>query len=139
MKEQYCFTSKESKDIAYDLATKITNHMLQQNERSGEDGMCYYRSENGLKCAIGSIISDKHYTTDIEEFVCSNCHVWNAISASNPQIESMGWGDQAMLEKLFMKFQNVHDIIDVSHWKEETTKILNDICVKEDEADTTTV
>ena len=36
----------------------VAIHLLTQNEKSGDDQVCYYRSPTGLKCAAGCLIAD---------------------------------------------------------------------------------
>jgi len=46
---------------------KVVSHLLTQNRRSFELGKgCMYRSQNGDKCAIGILISDREYNPYME-------------------------------------------------------------------------
>lgn len=47
---------------------KIVRHLLRQNKRSRmpDGNICLYRGPNGLKCAIGCLISDKEYRHEFE-------------------------------------------------------------------------
>jgi hypothetical protein len=48
----------------FDLCAK---HLLTQNEHShSRHKACMYRSPNGLKCALGVLISDEEYSGDME-------------------------------------------------------------------------
>ena len=42
--------------------TKVRDHLLRQKEKCIVNGLCAYRGENGLKCAIGALISDEDLT-----------------------------------------------------------------------------
>lgn len=53
-------TKKEIFDI-------VSNHLLNQKERSIKDGYCSYRGERNLKCAIGCLIEDHEYSEDMEK------------------------------------------------------------------------
>ena len=40
----------------------VRDHLLKQRVKGVDDyGSCAYRSENGLKCAIGALIKDEYY------------------------------------------------------------------------------
>ena len=51
---------------------KVVAHLFEQKERSmakfspHEPPNCAYRGEHGLKCAIGTLISDEEYSRDME-------------------------------------------------------------------------
>lgn len=53
------------------LFDKVVNHLVAQGKQSighfpsGDEG-CLYRSKDGLSCAVGCLIEDKHYTRDME-------------------------------------------------------------------------
>lgn len=49
----------------------VARHMILQNARS-YDNDCMYRSEKGLTCAVGCIISDSEYDTEMETFGIHN-------------------------------------------------------------------
>ncbi len=51
---------------------KVTKHLLTQNERAVEldrEGteVCRYRTRSGLMCALGCLIPDDEYMSDIEQ------------------------------------------------------------------------
>jgi hypothetical protein len=39
----------------------VVTHLFQQGCQSSVEGMCLYRSESGLKCAVGALIPDDAY------------------------------------------------------------------------------
>ncbi len=48
---------------------RVTRHLLTQMQRSvgvGIQGGCWYRSPTGLKCAVGCLIDDDKYSSDME-------------------------------------------------------------------------
>lgn len=55
------------------IFTKVKNHLLKQNEKSSKENdnnNCQYKiAKNGkiLKCAIGCLISDKFYSSKMED------------------------------------------------------------------------
>jgi hypothetical protein len=45
----------------------VRDHLLAQNRRAVNDtGMCAYRGKDGTKCAVGCLILDDEYSTDME-------------------------------------------------------------------------
>lgn len=56
-----------------DIFNTVYVHLLIQNKASAEDpatvagvGSCLYRGPNGLKCAVGAVITDEEYTPKME-------------------------------------------------------------------------
>ena len=58
------------KEEAQKIFETVAQHLLRQNKRSqSPDGHCRYRQKEHrkeLKCAVGVLIDDKDYTTDME-------------------------------------------------------------------------
>jgi hypothetical protein len=57
---------------AQEIFDKVINHLLQQggpalNYNYDDDPVCRYRSNNGLKCAVGCLIPDDQYDPLMEE------------------------------------------------------------------------
>jgi len=56
---------------AQEIFDKVINHLLQQggpalNYNYDDDPVCRYRSNNGLKCAVGCLIPDDQYDPIME-------------------------------------------------------------------------
>ncbi len=103
----------KTRQEAFDTAAA---HLLKQGERSSscevyptEDVQaCLYRGPNGLKCAIGALISDEHYSPSLEgEGI--NDHVCAAIVAS-------GYPDDNLSRAIYARLQQVHDACDPDGW-----------------------
>jgi hypothetical protein len=45
---------------------KVVKHLLLQNKQSVSIRGCLYRGPDGLKCAVGCLIQDEVYTSDLE-------------------------------------------------------------------------
>lgn len=99
----------------------ITAFLLRQGRRSAnEDGICAYRGEAGLMCAVGCIIPDELYSEDLED---KNVRaiLYGTVPLSTGQ------------ERFFMKLrpflnllwdlQEVHDSSSFLRWKEEFSRI----------------
>ena len=70
-----------------DLVKKSISAVILQGEQSIDgDGDCMYRTcndkGNTLKCAIGHLISDEYYSTDLENVSARNEHIISAIEKS---------------------------------------------------------
>src|SRR5271154_1628184 len=52
------------------LFIKVRDHLLAQNAKSrdDEDQICVYRNKDGLRCAAGCLIDDKHYLPYFEGY-----------------------------------------------------------------------
>ena len=54
---------KTKQDI-YDF---VGDFLIKQGVRSADSvGSCFYRGPNGLKCAVGAVLSDHYYRKDME-------------------------------------------------------------------------
>lgn len=51
---------------AQELFDIAATHLLTQNKRAGARGACFYRTNDGLKCAVGALIPDELYDADME-------------------------------------------------------------------------
>lgn len=88
-----------------ELFDKVAGHLLKQAERSvdGNKG-CLYRGPRGLMCAIGCLIPDERYTSDLEQFMPDD----------RPLLEAAGLGEEQA--KLAYKLQEIHDGYDAFSW-----------------------
>jgi hypothetical protein len=98
-----------------ELFDKVKNHLLTQSAKS-EDvlGQCLYRGPNGLRCAVGVVIDDNWYSTDLE-----------GKGAYNPKITSLlrnnlkfTFNQVTILKRL----QIIHDERQVKNWPFELKK-----------------
>ena len=93
-----------------EIFTKVKNHLLTQNRKATEWGICRYRTTNGLKCAVGCLIPDKEYTDKIElvtvDLLCCG--------------EIKGFDYLKQFDKSFLRrLQVIHDNVDVDKWENE--------------------
>ena len=102
--------------LKQELFDRISKHLLNQNERSTEhiSGACRYRGDNGLKCAVGAIISDKKYSEKIEGRTVYTSSVIECLP-----VRYQGVGSISFIGKL----QRLHDMTPVSLWKESLKEI----------------
>lgn len=90
----------------------VAKHLLTQNARAAdEDGKCFYRAPNGMKCAMGALIPDELYKPTMENkeasYVCNNY----------PEI-AQHLGVETMEDRAFLNnLQRLHDYKDPSLWR----------------------
>lgn len=75
---------------------------------------CLYRGKEGVKCAIGHMISDEYYHVHLEEDGVSNSRVLEAVTKSLG-LKKISFSEQRLLSL----FQGCHDEI---AWKQEKEK-----------------
>lgn len=90
---------------------KVKNHLLTQNARStnrkvrdrnGQSVGCAYRGDQGRMCAVGCLISDEFYRTDLENLNCDVYAVQEALTLSGVVLDT---GTKHMLREI----QSIHD------------------------------
>jgi hypothetical protein len=59
-----------------EIFNKVRKHLLTQRAQSflEDNQTCAYRSPKGLKCAVGCLISDEDYSTDMEVTIVPYCY-----------------------------------------------------------------
>jgi len=83
---------------------KMVAHLRKQGRRADKNGVCRYRTEEGLMCAVGCLLTDDEYKPGME-----------------------GMGVEAMMaaydirfgvnENLLAEMQDTHDAWDPTHWE----------------------
>ena len=98
----------------------VKTHLLNQGQRAtvnnDEDNHCLYHSPNGLKCAVGCLITDEAYDSDIEGTDIGEDTVKRALLMS--QIDT-----SAKTISFLTRLQRVHDNLNVDEWPEALDKI----------------
>lgn len=97
------------------LFNRVATHLLTQGQRSiaaniafnGDPG-CAYRGEDGLKCAVGVLISDSRYTPKME-----NLPVCQLITKFGKRLPKFFTVHYNMLASL----QDIHDRSSEEHWR----------------------
>ncbi len=110
------------------IFARVKEHLLTQNCRSegewGEMNDCAYRGPNGLKCAVGCLISDEYYRESLEGASVRCELVIEAVQSSLGELLS------PMSLVLLASLQNIHDSTEPESWKVEL-EILEDDLPKE--------
>ena len=92
---------------------KVEKHLLKQNERSiGVVSGCKYRSDQGLTCAVGCLMTDDMYEASFEGESVRDKYVTEAL------IPIIGVNKAKKEDKLELlsKLQHIHDSANVGNW-----------------------
>ena len=84
---------------------KVSDHLSKQNTKSGIDGYCRYRGNNGLKCAIGCLIDEDEYESGMEGD--SIGFLFNTYTFRN---------FDSSYENILGDLQTIHDKTSVKEW-----------------------
>jgi hypothetical protein len=88
-------------------------HLINQKSRSiTYTGACAYRGDFGAKCAVGVLIEDEHYDSDLEGASSFGEKVIEALSKS-------GYPTNSTAMNLYRDLQFVHDCNPIGHWPAE--------------------
>ena len=92
------------------IFNKVSKHLLLQNERSVTfSSGCRYRGEDGLKCAIGCLIKDEVYSSDLEGNGVQSPDVVAALVDSGVKVTPETY-------ELMSRLQEIHDESQPSEW-----------------------
>lgn len=80
----------------------VKTRLLKQGKRSTYNGVCQYRGSQGLRCAVGWLITDDNYSSYLEGAIVGNPRVNTALEASGV---FMNPSTRALLDRL----QTIHD------------------------------
>ncbi len=97
-----------------EIFDKVAAHLLTQNARSYYEMSCRYRGPNGLRCAVGCLITDEAFKYELEGQSASNTMVKNALKKSlgmtRMTVKTVG---------LLMRLQSIHDCNTPESWEQE--------------------
>lgn len=95
-----------------EIFNKVYRHLLSQGKRSiNNNGMCEYRTGDGLKCAVGCLIDDKDYKPSLEGTAVNNSQVVIAL-------ESSGINMADGIADMLFELQDIHDNHPAHTWKD---------------------
>ena len=107
-------------DLVYTktIFNKVSEHLLKQNAKSTNKKLCLYRDGNGMKCAIGCLISDEFYTPELE----GKCLLWDGDkTAVFRALEKSGIYTDKLPISLLSALQQIHDTESPSDWPDSLT------------------
>lgn len=94
----------------------VVAHLLKQNAQSKTDGSCSYRGADGAMCAVGCLIKDEFYDSEIEGY---NLEEEKVVIAVENSIGKLGVKKRRLLDQL----QWMHDDWSPEKWKERCKEI----------------
>ncbi len=95
----------------------VKTHLLTQACKSTlgpKGGVCAYRGESGMKCAVGCLIKDEFYNPCIEDRVAGHPSVVRALALS---------GVDASHSEMLSALQCMHDTKSPAMWPEELDRL----------------
>jgi hypothetical protein len=106
-----------------EIFDKVSAHLLTQNAKSMDDGICSYRGQNGRMCAAGRLIKDEFYASAFEgrtsrskavvkALVASGVFDWSEVSLVRPDSENF----EGHKLDLVCSLQILHDDDRPAYW-----------------------
>lgn len=112
---------------AQEIFDTVAKHLLTQNQKCVKDMVCQYR-HNGLKCAVGCLISDEDYRPEIEGFNIETILQLEDKESNAYQILcKIGLIHTNLLKSL----QFIHDYMEVKSWKSELSKLASKLSLSD--------
>lgn len=99
---------------AQEIFNHVVKHLRKQGKKSflsGSAGVCAYRGDGGLQCAVGCLINDDEYDRNIESLPASKA------------IRLLKIYRLYSFERLLTELQNVHDYTPVSDWENTLKRV----------------
>jgi hypothetical protein len=111
-----------------DAYEKIRQHFLDQKVVAVEPNttMCQYRGPNGTMCAVGCLITDDNYSSDLEGNTIGTGKVAKAVIASTGlDVVPGNWNEDGSLAYKFLEqAQSIHDSL---RFEEDDGRTLVDV------------
>lgn len=104
---------------------RVALHLLQQGERSVDGTRCLYRGQNGLKCAVGFLIADEHYSPELENKIVS-CNPEVHLALQKSGVDTSVPRMTTMLGSL----QYMHDNYPVESWHQRLSDMAHLFCLR---------
>lgn len=100
---------------------KIKKHLLEQGEPAvTESGHYLYHSKDGLKCAVGCLISEDDYERSFERF--KEEHLIDHVGAKKLE-KILNVKLTSETTDMLNDLQSVHDNVQPKNWKRSLTRI----------------
>jgi len=115
-----------------EIFNKVSNHLTKQNAVSKKNGSCAYRGEDRHMCAVGCLIPNELYKTNME-----NATPYSGLL--DKVLETIGM--ESDKGKMFLRdLQLIHDSHDPPYWKKhlrdfaERYELTTPECILEEES-----
>ena len=97
-----------------EIFDRVATHLLTQGKQSRGPTGCAYRGADGLKCAVGVLITEGCYSPHLESSTVLMPHVRQAVEASIGPLPPKG-------DVLLSELQSLHDGYNPSDWPRALT------------------
>lgn len=108
---------------------RVSIHLLTQRQMSLDgNGVCVYRGQNGMKCAIGCLIPDSVFNKSYEGSQILTLWLDHSNSKMVKYLQSLiNKKDTVEDIKMFYdRLQEIHDLYTVANWKFHLQRFAND-------------
>ena len=95
-----------------EIFNKVEKHLLKQNTRSIRVGSCKYRTDSGLSCAVGCLMTDNMYSHTLEG---ESVRATEVVEALAPII-GVSPRHRAKKLDLLHRLQGIHDGDSITEW-----------------------
>ena len=118
-----------------EVFTKVATHLLTQKKKaqflntSNGNMLCAYRTKEGLKCAIGCLITDAAYGPNLEGCLSSESEVEDALLESGINVKNLA--HDSILTTMLSNLQTIHDYRDPETWDHDLKELLYDLRLKQ--------
>ncbi len=104
-----------------EVFNQVYIHLLTQNERatqtdSSGETKCKYLTPEGLKCAVGCLITPEEYSISFEKKLVSGLVMYELLS---PRLKEIFSNNISLLQSL----QGIHDCSEPHMWKEKLANV----------------
>jgi hypothetical protein len=107
-----------------EIFNKVRAHLLKQNAKAmGPTGGCEYRTADGLKCAVGVLISDEKYHPGMGK--CWVAGLWSERDAKRYGFKPLSM-PSARTSELLESLQYVHDNEEPAQWPAALARVAVD-------------
>ena len=101
-----------------EIFNKVEKHLLKQNKRSIRVGSCKYRTDEGLSCAVGCLMTDDMYSHTFEG---ESVRATEVVEALAPIIGVSPIHRAKKLDLLY-RLQGIHDGDSITEWADKLSE-----------------
>lgn len=103
-----------------EMYNRVKYHLLTQNQKatvSKYNATCAYRTETGLKCAIGALIPEDKYLPGMERLGSVRCNdLVKKVLIEEFDLSGLSEDDQAVFMGRASRLQSIHDGLACETW-----------------------
>ena len=102
-----------------EIFNKVEKHLLKQNKQSIRIGSCKYRTDSGLSCAVGCLMTDDMYSHTLEG---ESVRATEVVEALAPII-GVSPRHRAKKLDLLHRLQGIHDGDSITEWADKLSEV----------------